>query len=189
MDKNQMKQTKFDSMVTTPTMQLVKAVIPYIDNPMGRYLGMFIKLKELQNASMINNNVSIAAMNADKHRGMESMLEDIIDFMGDETRETFENIKSIMEMMETMNDMDMNEDMMNAFMGSAFSGNDNSPFQNNNESSSDENDNSSYDKNDNSSFNENEDFTYDNNMGFSYDKNDDVTSSTMSYKKGFNGYE
>ena len=30
MDKNQMKQTKFDSMVTNPTMQLVKAVIPYI---------------------------------------------------------------------------------------------------------------------------------------------------------------
>lgn len=128
MDKNQMKQTKFDSMVTTPTMQLVKAVIPYIDNPIGTYLGMFIKFIELQNAAMINSNETIAAMNADKHKGMENLMEDIMDFMGDETRETFENMKSMMEMMESMNDMDMNEDMMNAFMGSAFNGNTGSPF-------------------------------------------------------------
>lgn len=128
MDKNQMKQTKFDSMVTTPTMQLVKAVIPYIDNPIGTYLGMFIKFIELQNAAMINSNETIAAMNADKHKGMENLMEDIMDFMGDETREIFENMKSMMEMMESMNDMDMNEDMMNAFMGSAFNGNTSSPF-------------------------------------------------------------
>ena len=106
MDKNQMKQTKFDSMVTNPTMQLVKAVIPYIDNPIGTYLGIFIKFRELQNAAIINNNVSIAAMNADKHRGMENMLEDILDFMDDDMRETFESLKGMMDMMETMNGMD-----------------------------------------------------------------------------------
>lgn len=129
MDKNQMKQTKFDSMVTNPTMQLVKAVIPYIDNPFGRYIGMFIKLQELQNASMINNNFSIDAMNADKHQGMESMLEDIMELMDDDTRETYENIKSMMDM---MNDMDgnMGADMMNAFMGSAFGGDNQNTYEN-----------------------------------------------------------
>lgn len=129
MDKNQMKQTKFDSMVTNPTMQLVKAVIPYIDNPFGRYIGMFIKFQELQNASMINNNVSIAAMNADKHQGMDSMLEDIMELMDDDTRETYENIKS---MMDLMNDMDgnMGADMMNAFMGSTFGGDNQNTYEN-----------------------------------------------------------
>lgn len=47
MDNQQFKQTKFDSMVTNKTMQLIKAVIPYIDNNMGTMIGMLIKLKEL----------------------------------------------------------------------------------------------------------------------------------------------
>ena len=165
MDKNQMKQTKFDSMVTNPTMQLVKAVIPYIDNPIGTYLGIFIKFRELQNAAIINNNVSIAAMNADKHRGMENMLEDILDFMDDDMRETFESLKGMMDMMETMNGMDMGDDMMNAFMGSAFGGNAASVFGENNETS--------FEKNDDSAF----------------DNSDDVTSSQMNYEKGLDDYE
>ncbi len=140
MDKNQMKQTKFDSMVTNPTMQLVKAVIPYIDNPIGTYLGIFIKFRELQNAAIINNNVSIAAMNADKHRGMENMLEDILDFMDDDMRETFESLKGMMDMMETMNGMDMGDDMMNAFMGSAFGGNADFSTGENNDSAFDNSD-------------------------------------------------
>lgn len=176
MEKNQMKQTKFDSMVTNPTMQLVKAVIPYIDNSIGRYIGMFIKFQELQNAATINNNVSVAAMNADKHNGMESMLEDIIDFMDEDARETFENIKGMMEMMEAMNGMDMGEnmgsDMMNAFMGSAFGGNDNS--------SNDD---------DASPFETNNHFTYDEHRENPYDENDDVTSSQMNDEKGFDDYE
>lgn len=168
-----MKQTKFDSMVTNPTMQLVKAVIPYIDNPIGTYIGMFIKLKELQNAATINNNISIAAMNADKHKGMDSMLDDIIDFMDDDVRETFESIKGMMDMMETMNGMDMGDDMMNAFMGSAFGGTSDFSSEENNMSSFDENSESPFEENNESSF----------------DKNDDVTSSQMNYEEGLDNYE
>lgn len=192
-----MKQTKFDSMVTTPTMQLVKAVIPYIDNPIGRYLGIFIKFQELQNAAIINNNVSIAAMNADKHKGMESMLEDILDFLGDDTRETFENIKSMMEMMEAMNGMDMNEDMMNAFMGSAFNGdaasasggNNNTAYDNNKEKNSEPNENTVFPQDEEPYFNSYEEPFESQNNEYAYDKNDDVTSSPMNYEKGLNNYE
>ena len=35
MEKQQLKQTKYDSLVTNRTMQLVKAVIPYINNDAG----------------------------------------------------------------------------------------------------------------------------------------------------------
>lgn len=111
MEKEQLKQTKFDSMVTNKTMQLVKAVIPYIDNRLGNYIGMYIKFKELQNASRINSNVTVAAMNADKHPGMEEMLEDIKEFLSEEERETIDTIMSMMEM------MNMDDETKQDFMG------------------------------------------------------------------------
>ena len=43
MCKNRYKQTKFDCMVTNETMQLMKAVIPYIDGPISNLLGIMIK--------------------------------------------------------------------------------------------------------------------------------------------------
>lgn len=180
MDNNQMKQTKFDSMVTNQTMQIIKAVIPYIDNPMGKYIGMFIKFRELQNAMNISSNLSLAATNTDKHKGMEGMLEDIIDFLGDDTRETFENLKGMMDMMEAMNGMDMNEDMMSAFMGSAFGG-DAPP--------STEEDISSFSGNTDASSNINEEDTFHENENDFYDENNDAFSSKTNYEKGFNDYE
>ena len=118
MEKQQLKQTKYDSLVTNRTMQLVKAVIPYINNDAGTLIGMLIKFQELQNAARINNNVAIAAMNADKHKGMESMLDDIKDFLDDDNREMLENIMSIMEMM-SMDEIAMN-DFRGSFMGGDF---------------------------------------------------------------------
>lgn len=127
MDNQQLKQTKFDSMVTNKTMQLIKAVIPYIDNNMGTMIGMLIKLKELQNAAQINNNVTIAVMNADKHGDISCILEDIKDVLDDEEQE---NISNIMDMMEMFKMMSMDENSMNDFMNSAFmnSGFDNANF-------------------------------------------------------------
>lgn len=116
MGNEQLKQTKFDSLVTNRTMQLVKAVIPYIDNNLGTLIGVLIKFQELQNAARINNNISIAAMNADKHKGMESMLEDMKEFLPDEDREMLETMMTMMEM------MSMDEDAMNDFMGSFMGG-------------------------------------------------------------------
>ena len=111
MENGQLKQTKFDSMVTNRTMQLVKAVIPYINNNMGSFIGAYIKFMELQNATRVNFNVSVAAMNADKHRGMESMLDDIKDFLRDEDRETIDTLMSMMEM------MNMDDNAKQDFMG------------------------------------------------------------------------
>lgn len=114
MENEQLKQTKFDSMVTNRNMQLAKAVIPYIDNRMGNYLGMYIKFKELQNAAHINSSVAVAAMNADKHNGcsgIENMFEDIKEFLSDDERETIDTIMTMMEM------MNMDDDAKQDFMG------------------------------------------------------------------------
>ena len=111
MEKEQLKQTKFDSMVTNQQMQLVKAVIPYIDNRLGNYIGMYIKFQELKNAARINSNIAVAAMNADKHMGVENMLEDIKEFLSDDERETIDTIMTMMEM------MNMDDDAKQDFMG------------------------------------------------------------------------
>lgn len=121
MENQQFKQTKFDSMVTNRQMQLVKAVIPYIDNQLGNFIGMFVKLQEMQNALKINSNVTVSAMNADKPGGksqMENLFDDIKEFLGDEERDTIDSIMTMMEMMKTMGDMDMGGDAMQGFMNS-----------------------------------------------------------------------
>lgn len=115
MENEQLKQTKFDSMVTNRQMQLAKAVIPYIDNRIGIFIGMYIKLQELQNAANINTSVAVAAMNTDKHgghNGIEGLFDDLKDFMGDEEKETIDTILSMMEM------MNMEDEAKQNFMGS-----------------------------------------------------------------------
>lgn len=125
MENEKLKQTKFDSMVTNKNMQLAKAVIPYIDNGLGNYIGMIIKLKELQNAAKINSRVSVSAMNYDKHNNnIENMLEDIKDFLSDNEKETIDTIMSMMEMMKTMEGMDMDGNTMQDFMNSMNMGDD-----------------------------------------------------------------
>ena len=111
METEQFKQTKFDSMVTNRNMQLAKAVIPYINNGLGNYLGMYIKLQELQNAANLGRRTVFSAMNADKHNDMTKLFEDIKEFLNDDERETIDTILSMMEM------MNMDDDAKQAFMG------------------------------------------------------------------------
>lgn len=111
MESKQIKQTKFDSMVTNKTMQLVKAVIPYIDNRIGNMIGILIKFQELQNAAHMQNNVFVSAMNSDKHHEMKDMFEDIKEVLSGDERETIDMILSMMEM------MNMDNDTKSAFMG------------------------------------------------------------------------
>ena len=79
MENNRFMQTKFDSMVTNQTMQLVKAIIPYIDNNLATVLGVYIKFIELENTFRVNQNVSIAAMN-DNHKGLKVCLKILRNF-------------------------------------------------------------------------------------------------------------
>ena len=48
MDNANMKQTLFDSMLTNRNLQILKAVLPYIDYDTGKSLGIYIKFQELK---------------------------------------------------------------------------------------------------------------------------------------------
>lgn len=113
MENNRFMQTKFDSMVTNQTMQLVKAIIPYIDNNLATVLGVYIKFIELENTFRVNQNVSIAAMNAN-HKGLESMLEDIKEFLNDGDKETLETLMTVMEIMNM--DDGAKQDILSGYM-------------------------------------------------------------------------
>lgn len=113
MENNRFMQTKFDSMVTNQTMQLVKAIIPYIDNNLATVLGVYIKFIELENTFRVNQNVSISAMNAN-HKGLESMLEDIKEFLNDGDKETLETLMTVMEMMNM--DDGAKQDILSGYM-------------------------------------------------------------------------
>ena len=114
MENNRFMQTKFDSMVTNQTMQLVKAIIPYIDNNLATVLGVYIKFIELENTFRVNQNVSIATMNAN-HKGLESMLEDIKEFLNDGDKETLETLMTVIEMMNM--DDGAKQDILSGYMG------------------------------------------------------------------------
>ena len=109
MENNRFMQTKFDSMVTNQTMQLVKAIIPYIDNNLATVLGVYIKFIELENTFHVNQNVSISAMNAN-HKGLESMLE----VLNDGDKETLETLMTVMEMMNM--DDGAKQDILSGYM-------------------------------------------------------------------------
>lgn len=128
MGNNQMKQTKFDCAVSSKTMQLIKAVIPYINNPASHYIGTLIKFLELKNA-MDYHNSPVCAMDCDKHSTMDDMLDDLMDFMDDDTKESFESFKMMFDMMQNGENFDMSSFM--GGMGEDFS------FANNNFSDND----------------------------------------------------
>ena len=94
-------------------MQLVKAIIPYIDNNLATVLGVYIKFIELENTFRVNQNVSIATMNAN-HKGLESMLEDIKEFLNDGDKETLETLMTVMEMMNM--DDGAKQDILSGYM-------------------------------------------------------------------------
>ena len=115
MDHESMKLTKFDSMLTSRTMQLVKAVIPYIDGDTSAMLGMIIKFQELRNAAALRSTNAVSAMNADNSQSkMENLFHDIREFLSEEEQETMDMMMSMMEMMNM--DEDARQNFMDGYM-------------------------------------------------------------------------
>lgn len=104
----QFRQTKFDSILTDKQMQLMKAVIPYIDNDIGLMLGLYIKVLEMQrlqtNFYLLNSDFNLT-----------SMLDDLMEFMDEADKETFETMKMMFEFMSESDNEDILNNCMNMF--------------------------------------------------------------------------
>ncbi|MCR5736774.1 MAG: hypothetical protein K6G64_03895 [Eubacterium sp.] len=110
------KLTRFDSELTSPTMQMLKAVIPFIDPKFANPLGILIKFQELQNAARFNPSNITSTMASGGKSQSENMLSALKDFLGEEDQEQLEMILSMMELLQTMNPEDFNMDFMDFAM-------------------------------------------------------------------------
>ena len=116
MNHESMKLTKFDSKLTNPSMQMAKAVIPYIDPVFASMLGIFIKVQELKNAASINFSNFTGNPSDSLSSGNFGFLSDLKDFLDEDDREQLEMMISMMELFQTMNPEDMNMDFMDQYM-------------------------------------------------------------------------
>ena len=108
MEQKFYNMTKFDSMVTNSTMQLVKAVIPYIDSPIGKAMGVFIKFNELQYAINLSEKQFFTSNN-DKPFDTKSFMDDIKNTMPKEQQQGFEELINTLEMLEMFKDMNIDD--------------------------------------------------------------------------------
>ncbi|MCR5703427.1 MAG: hypothetical protein K6G85_02295 [Eubacterium sp.] len=113
MNHESMKLTKFDSKITSPSMQMAKAVIPYINPGFASMLGIFIKVQELKNAASINFSGNPSENVSSGNLGF---LSDLKDFLGEDERDQLDMMLSIMELFRTINPEDMNVDFMDQYM-------------------------------------------------------------------------
>ena len=106
MDNANMKQTLFDSMLTNRNLQILKAVLPYIDYDTGKSLGIYVKFQELKNSFSINpgsymikdKNGNYKAMNCDKPLDFSTLYPIIKDYLTTEEQEMFETFIGMMDM-------------------------------------------------------------------------------------------
>lgn len=103
-------QTSLDNMVSDSTLQLLKAVLPYIGGNHCGTIAVFIKMIELMNTIKMINKINYIMMSKPK----DSIMEELKCYMDSELIENFEMITSMMEMMQsadTDGDNDMSEYM------------------------------------------------------------------------------
>lgn len=116
MEEKVYTQTKFDSMVTNRNMQLVKAVLPYINSPLCNYLGFIIKYQELINVLNINLNNNCDVSLKDKHMSDNSSLNIfnvIKDYLNEDEKEFIDSIYSMFEIIQLFGNLSNPDDITN----------------------------------------------------------------------------
>lgn len=113
------KLTYFDTLVTDRTLQLAKAVIPYIGKREGGLIAVYVKFMELQNAMKYARSPklcgSLSAKETDKPQpDMMGLFSELKDFLDDDMAESFEMMMSLMEMMKE--NPEASEDMFGNYM-------------------------------------------------------------------------
>lgn len=122
MDNANMKQTLFDSMLTNRNLQILKAVLPYIDYDTGKSLGIYIKFQELKNSFSINpgsyiikdKNGNYKAMNCDKPLDFSTLYLIVKDYLTTDEQEMFETFIGMMDMFSM--DNEAKESMFGEYM-------------------------------------------------------------------------
>lgn len=114
--------TPFDSMVTTPGLQMMKLMLPYLPSAFRRMLAFYIKFTELNNTIHIffsqNGSTTEKDMPFEKQQlSPAGILEDLRPYMEESDANMLDSILSAMNMMEMMKGMDFSGMDLSNFTG------------------------------------------------------------------------
>lgn len=112
------KLTYFDTLVTSRSLQLAKAVIPYIGKKEGGLLAVYVKFMELQNAINYANTPALygilATGSTDKAENSSGLFNELKNFLDEDMAESLEMMISLMQMMNE--NPQAQEDMLSGYM-------------------------------------------------------------------------
>ena len=101
-----LRLTEFDYLLADPHLQMIKAAIPYMQQPQQRLIAMIIKLQELNRTISLFRDSELSAMGlntANDHKAsMVEMLQAMKPYAGPRERDMIEMIENLQIMMQTM---------------------------------------------------------------------------------------
>ena len=103
MNENEsLKMTPLDQMLSSESLQVLKAAVPYAPPPMQKFLSVWSKIQELRNAlRLFPKTTDMQAMSIDTPKPSAfDMLSEISQFAGGQTKENLENITSALSAMQ-----------------------------------------------------------------------------------------
>ena len=98
--------TDFDYLLADPHLQMVKAAIPYMQQPMQRFLSMMIKIQELSRTMNLFSGGEVAAMSVasagERKSSPVEMLQAMKPYANPRERELIEMIEILQIMLQAM---------------------------------------------------------------------------------------
>ena len=98
--------TDFDYLLADPHLQMVKAAIPYMQQPMQRFLSMMIKMQELSRTMSLFSGGEVSAMglgsSGDRKASPVEMLQAIKPYASPREQELIEMIVNLQIMLQAM---------------------------------------------------------------------------------------
>lgn len=114
---------EFDKRFTNNRIQMLKVLSPYLDIPMQKYLSVYIKFNELQNAlKLLNTNTSTNTAGCfdyfqkKKNGGFKEMLEELVCFSSKEDAQKIHNLLSVFENIEKYKEIIQTMELFSDFM-------------------------------------------------------------------------
>ena len=106
--------TAFDTLYTSNQLQMLKIVLPYMQDTMQRFIAIYIKLNEL----MIAFHFSSGSYPVKKETDLTGMLRYLSPYLSDSEKEMMNQFSSMQENMEQFKQMSQMMQMMNEMGGS-----------------------------------------------------------------------
>lgn len=106
--------TAFDTLYTSNQLQMLKIVLPYMQDTMQRFIAIYIKLNEL----MIAFHFSSGSYPVKRETDMTGMLRYLSPYLSDSEKEMMNQFSSMQENMEQFKQMSQMMQMMNEMGGS-----------------------------------------------------------------------